>query len=185
MNLLDYPIPETICTERLYLRNLVDADASALYQLRTSTMVNRYIDRLPPENMESVKKWIRKTVDNVATGKYFYRAICLAPTDALSGTICAWNFREADNSVEIGFELVPSCWGNGYAGEALEALLDICSATLGLRTIEAYAQSGNRASRKLLEKYGFRHVRTAMEYSRISDGKLEQCIYQLQLTEGD
>lgn len=59
--------------------------------------------------------------------------------------------------VEIGYGLVPSARGHGYATEALRALVHI-AASLGVTTIRADTDPDNVASQRTLEHAGFSRV---------------------------
>ncbi|HET6147930.1 MAG TPA: GNAT family N-acetyltransferase [Polyangia bacterium] len=57
--------------------------------------------------------------------------------------------------VEIGYAVVASCWGRGYATEAVRALLQRAVAVPGLARIIAHAPLDRPASGRVLEKAGF------------------------------
>lgn len=58
--------------------------------------------------------------------------------------------------IEIGWRLMRSAWGNGYATEAAQALLEYAFNTIGLECIYAYIDSENDMSVKVAEKSGFK-----------------------------
>ncbi len=59
--------------------------------------------------------------------------------------------------VEIGYGLVPSARGQGYATEALAGLVQV-AVSLGVTTIRADTDLDNVASQRTLERAGFRKV---------------------------
>jgi RimJ/RimL family protein N-acetyltransferase len=63
----------------------------------------------------------------------------------------------AEGVVEIGYGLVPSARGHGYAAEAVGQLMEI-AAGAGVTTIRADTELGNTASRRTLENAGFHQV---------------------------
>lgn len=63
-----------------------------------------------------------------------------------------------DGAVEIGYGLVPSARGRGYATEAAGAMVRL-AASLGVTTVRADTDADNVASQRVLEKNGFRLVR--------------------------
>jgi RimJ/RimL family protein N-acetyltransferase len=63
-------------------------------------------------------------------------------------------------TAEIGYRLVRSSWGKGYATEGVRALIEAAFDTLGLDRVRAETMTVNRASRRVLEKAGFRHIQT-------------------------
>ncbi len=65
--------------------------------------------------------------------------------------------RPEGGVVEIGYGLVPSARGHGYAAEALRALLEV-AADLGVTTVRADTDLDNVASQRTLEHAGFRQT---------------------------
>ncbi|WP_241835019.1 GNAT family N-acetyltransferase [Pseudofrankia asymbiotica] len=62
--------------------------------------------------------------------------------------------------VEIGYGIVPSCQGRGYATEAVIALTEFAFTLPSVRTVFANVERPNPASIRVLAKSGFRHHRT-------------------------
>lgn len=67
-------------------------------------------------------------------------------------------YRLEDGIYELGFHLRPEHWGQGYATEAARAVIDHAFDTLHARALFAGHHPGNVASRRLLEKLGFRYT---------------------------
>lgn len=86
----------------------------------------------------------------------YYRIDRLADGLAVGGI----GFKGAplDGRVEVGYGLAPSARGQGYAAEALTALLGL-AAGRGVRTVLADTEHGNVASQRTLERAGFTPVR--------------------------
>ena len=57
-------------------------------------------------------------------------------------------------SAEVGYSLARDCWNQGYATEALAAVLRFGFDTLGLNRIEAQHELTNPASGRVMEKCG-------------------------------
>ena len=57
---------------------------------------------------------------------------------------------------ELGWALRPEETGQGYATEAVEAVLRICFDDLGLRRVTASCFAANTASFRLMERVGMR-----------------------------
>ena len=55
---------------------------------------------------------------------------------------------------EIGWRLIRSAWGNGYATEAARAALDDVFARVGLSEVLAYTTKENSRSRAVIERLG-------------------------------
>ena len=65
---------------------------------------------------------------------------------------------------EIGYGIVPSRQGRGYATEAVQAMLAMAWADSRVRTVVAGTDPGNAASQRVLEKAGFRRVSAGDEF---------------------
>lgn len=59
--------------------------------------------------------------------------------------------------VEIAWRLAFDQWGQGFATEAVRAVLHYCRETLGLREVVAFTVPANIRSRRVMEKSGFTH----------------------------
>ncbi|MDQ4114774.1 MAG: GNAT family N-acetyltransferase, partial [Actinomycetota bacterium] len=57
---------------------------------------------------------------------------------------------------ELGWTIDPAHQGNGYATEAVRAVLDVCFGPLGLRRVVAECFADNEASWRLMERLGMR-----------------------------
>ncbi len=72
----------------------------------------------------------------------------------------------AAGEVELGYGIVPSRRGRGYATEAVAAMLAVAWADPAVQAVVASTASGNLASQRVLEKAGLRLV------GRDGDGEL-------------
>jgi len=66
--------------------------------------------------------------------------------------------------VEIGYGIVPSRQGSGYATEALRAMIAMAWADSRVLTVAAGTDPGNAASQRVLAKAGFRQISAAGEF---------------------
>ena len=66
--------------------------------------------------------------------------------------------------VEIGYGIVPSRQGRGYATEALRAMITMAWADSRVRAVVAGTAPGNVASQRVLGKAGFRQVAATGEF---------------------
>ena len=70
------------------------------------------------------------------------------------GDLCFKGLNE-DGSVEIGYGLLEPFWRQGYATEAVIAMVDWASRQSGVKQVEAESEESNIASQKVLLKSGF------------------------------
>jgi [ribosomal protein S5]-alanine N-acetyltransferase len=66
--------------------------------------------------------------------------------------------------VEVGYGIVPSRQGRGYATEAVQAMVAVAWAEPAVTAVLAGTDPGNVASQRVLAKAGFRLVAVAREY---------------------
>lgn len=68
--------------------------------------------------------------------------------------------RVSDGHAELGYRLCKTAWGRGLATEGARALVAWGLEQAGYTRITAQTMSVNRASRRVMEKIGMRHIRT-------------------------
>jgi len=83
--------------------------------------------------------------------------------------------REAN----IGYELNPAVWGNGYATEAARAIVHLGFANLSLHRIWAECVADNTASAHVLEKLGMRREAHFREHQHFQDRWWDTLIYAI------
>ena len=93
----------------------------------------------------------------------YYRITRLADGRAIGGI--GFKGQPDGGCVEIGYGLAPSARGNGYAAEAVVALLAV-AADHGLSRVIADTTLDNFASQRTLIRAGFRLVNTDAEFHR-------------------
>jgi ribosomal-protein-alanine N-acetyltransferase len=76
--------------------------------------------------------------------------------------------EDASTTGQIGYTVVEPCWGQGYATEALRALLAHVLAQPGIRRAVAETMVGHTASRRVMEKAGMRYCGRGVD---IEDGE--------------
>ncbi|NUK82187.1 GNAT family N-acetyltransferase [Streptomyces lunaelactis] len=68
-----------------------------------------------------------------------------------------------DGGTELGYRMLPSVWGLGYATEGAQALVHHAFTELGVDRIVATTMTVNTASRRVMEKAGLSLIRTFFE----------------------
>ena len=158
MTLLDRPQPETareqgvpvLKTERLVLRAPRPTDAKAIAMLANDRRIAENTSRLPhPYRLADAEGFIA-SVNKLADETAF---VITTHDGDLIGCCGIGSLREPDP--EVGYWLGVPFWGNGYATEAVRAVLDHGFADLGHAVILGGARISNPASRRVLEKCGF------------------------------
>lgn len=165
---LDAPWP--LRTERLEIRPCTVDDLDALWEYRRLPEVNRWLGRAP-DTVEAFRDTYRDA-DRLSTTF----VVCRQPADSNASAIIgdlmirvgdAWAQAEVaeqakGTEAELGWVLAPAHTGQGYAAEAVSAVIDLCFGTLGLRRVHAGCFAANEPSWRLMERLGMRRE----EFSR-------------------
>lgn len=87
----------------------------------------------------------------------------------------------ARGTAELGYWLTPDAWGLGYATEAGRAVIDMARHALPLRRVEARHHLDNPASRRVLDKLGFREIRREPSFSLARGHEVDSAVLALDL----
>ncbi|WP_327286212.1 MULTISPECIES: GNAT family N-acetyltransferase [unclassified Streptomyces] len=155
-------------TDRMTLRRFTGADVDDLAALHGHPDVMRHIDDGRPV--------ARAVVEQQTLPRFLreYRELpgghgCFAAAEKGSGAFLGWfSLRPAtsvglDGGTELGYRLLPSAWGRGYATEGARALVSRAFTDLGAERIVATTMTVNAASRRVMEKAGLSLVRIFFE----------------------
>lgn len=136
-------------TARLAMRAQRIDDATALHEAYRDAELMRYWSSAPHATIEESAAYLTPPVDH---DQWRGWSITLLGDDRAIGTLGASTRRVG--VAEIGYLLVRSAWGRGYAREAVTGLIDLLFAE-GNRRVFADADPDNVASIGLLESLGF------------------------------
>lgn len=154
-----------LTTERLTLRRPRMTDAGDMARLLGNLRVAEMTARIPhPYVPEDARAFIERNAAE-PRGRGAYAMIRTA--DGVFLGCCGVHDRDRPDATEapapeIGYWLGQPYWGNGYATEAARALVAATFADISLARINASCRTVNPASRRVLEKCGFRFHGTAM-----------------------
>lgn len=136
-------------TKRLVLRAPRLEDAKTVAVLANDRRIAENTARIPhPYNVADAEGFIDGV--NKASGETMF-LITLRDKSVIGA--CGVMFQE--DTPELGYWLGVPHWGNGYATEALHAVVDYAFTDLAHDALQAGARVTNPASRRVLEKCGF------------------------------
>ena len=138
-------------TPRLHLRPWCEADATALFKLARDPRIGMLCGWKPFERIDDA----REALSTVLAAPDSY-AVTLASTGELVGSIALRIGTDSPEAAvaDIGYWIGAPYWGNGYATEAGNAIIERAR-ELGVSTIVLKYFDGNSASRRVSEKLGF------------------------------
>lgn len=153
-------LPRPLITDRLLLREFTEADWPAVYAYASDPAVTRYMF-FPPRTEADSRAYIAQvlTARDERPRQTYELAVMLRDGGRLIGACDLTG--EGEGIADIGYSLARDVWGLGYATEIVRALVAAGFGPLGLRRIIAAVAPENRASARVLEKAGFRHVAVA------------------------
>jgi RimJ/RimL family protein N-acetyltransferase len=153
----------TLCTDRLRLRPVREADADALLALHSSASVLRYWDSPPWTDPARAARFVAASRQLAEDGSGARLAVERRSDGAFLGWCSLSRWNPAFRSAALTYILAEGAWGRGYATEAARALLGWAFETLDLNRVQAEADTRNLASARVLEKLGFLHEGTLRE----------------------
>ncbi|AUB58593.1 GNAT family N-acetyltransferase [Methanobacterium sp. MZ-A1] len=163
--------------DRCVLREWNPGDVESLVENANNYSIASHMrDQFPsPYTLEDGKSWIKVTS---YPGKNFFLAITLE--DVAVGGIGLTLGEDIERiSAEVGYWLGEKYWGKGITSSAIKGIVEYGFNNLGLERIFAKPFEHNTASRKVLEKNGFK-LEGIMEKSCIKNGKIcNQVLYAI------
>lgn len=148
---------QQLTTARLYLRRFQQADSEPLLAIRNDPEVARY-QSWSTSSREGIKGFIesQQQVEPGMTGQWFQFAVTLQESGTLIGDCGLHVLAEDARLAEIGYTFGRAFQGQGYATEAVWAMLDYAFGVLELHRISAICDVRNGGSIRVLERLGFR-----------------------------
>ena len=150
---------KTIETERLLLRKFKITDAEDMYNNWGKIKdCNKYLPWKTHENIEETKDIINKWIEdyNEQNPDKLNWAIELKTTNEVIGSIAAVHINYNYSNVEIGYCIGKKYWNNGYATEALKALIQYFLTDCNFHLINCNHMSKNIQSVRVMEKAGMK-----------------------------
>ena len=156
-------------SQRLYLREVTLEDAEVFFRMDSDPMVMRHIGdgsivTDPDVTRAALSRIIAAYPTRPGLGLW---ACCLLDGSACVGWLalkpCPLRFPDAAEGdgvepttphIEIGYRLIPECWGRGYATEMTVTLLKHAFDGLGLERVVAACTPANAASSRVMVKAG-------------------------------
>jgi len=174
-----------IKTTRLLLREFVPDDWESVFIYRNDPRYRRFYPGDAESEAEArvFVEWMIEQQKSVPR-KTYQLAITLPERAGIIGNAGIrlrgqGGHETAVSQADIGYELDPRYWGQGYATEAAGAVLDFGFETLGVHRIWSQCISENRASAHVLEKLGMRREGRLHEHEFFKERYWDTLIYAI------
>lgn len=146
---------QEIETERLLLRKITMNDASDMFNNWASDKeVAKYLTWDAHETIDVTKEIISMWEKELEEDDCYRWCIELSETKEVIGTIDVVKLNVDLESAVIGYCMSKKYWNRGIMTEALIAVQDFLFQHVGLNRVEAYFDTRNPASGKVMEKSG-------------------------------
>lgn len=152
----DTKTPETIQTERLLLRRPRRSDAQAIFDRYASDReVTRYLSWPTHRSVADTLAFLAMSDDEWQrwpAGPYLVLLLENGKPGPLLGSTGL--FYKTPTLAVTGYVFARHVWGQGYATESLQAMVDVARQT-GVTRLEAICHAEHAPSANVLEKCGF------------------------------
>ncbi|MCC6372854.1 MAG: GNAT family N-acetyltransferase [Bacteroidia bacterium] len=146
-------------TPRTLIRELLEVDAEAMFEMDSDPQVHRYLGNEPVQNIGKIKEviaFVRKQYADNGIGRW-------AVVDKQSDKFIGWTgfklITEITNGqvnyYDFGYRFNRNYWAHGLSTETGKAVLEYGCQLLRTELIYATTDPENLASRRVLEKLGF------------------------------
>jgi len=142
-------------TERLILRDYKETDLDEMHRLWSDEKTMYYLDDILCKTIDDTIVYLNTGMAN-SDGHYF--CICEKPNDSFIGSIgyTIVSTTPLGKIVHLGAMFLPEYHGKGYAPEAAKRIIEFAFTEDDCIRINTGCHKENDASRKVLERAGFR-----------------------------
>ena len=153
---------QTIETPRLILRPFTMADAEPMFRNWASDdEVTKFLSWPTHASVEVTKMVLTDWTGSYCRPDFYNWAIILKENGPEPiGNIAAFRIDEKIDCATIGYCMSRTHWGKGIMAEALKALVDYLFEEVGCNRIEAYHDSNNPNSGRVMQKSGMTYEGT-------------------------
>jgi len=174
-----------IKTARLLLREFIPDDWEVVFMYRNDPRYRRFYPG-DTESEAEARVFVEWMIDQQKSmpRKTYQLAITLPGSAGIIGNAGIRLRGQGGHETgvyqaDIGYELDPRYWRQGYATEAARALLDFGFETLGVHRIWSQCISENHASAHVLEKLGLRREGRLREHEFFKERYWDTLIYAI------
>ena len=165
------------------LRPVRDDDAERIQEGSADPESQRWLGHLPaPYTLDDARAYIEMRRELAATGKCVTWAVADPVDDRLLGTILWFNWTP-EVECEIGYWTHPDARGRGLMTSALRQVTSHVFDTLQVRRVTAFAAAGNAASRRVIERAGFRLYGIERYGAWVRDDHVDMALYDVTASE--
>jgi RimJ/RimL family protein N-acetyltransferase len=165
----------------LCLEPVTRENADTLWQIMQAANLRDYQD-VPRYTRDAFRERVasRPLQFNGRANGRFEWLIYPADGDGCAGWVSLRLGDHGSSTAELGYSLLSTARGRGYATEAVRLLCDEAFSSTSLRRIEAACVIENEASRRLLVRLGFTRVRLQRSGAVVRGRAVDILIFQME-----
>jgi len=177
---LEVPVLEG---EGFRLRPVRESDAPRIHEGTAEPETQRWLGHKPaPYTLDDAIAYVQKRRELEATGTCVTWVIADPDDDRVLGTILWFNWT-AGVECEIGYWVHPEARGRGLAVRATRLVVGHVFETLGVKRVTAFAAADNVASRRVIERLGFRLYGIERYGAWVRDDHVDMALYDVTASE--
>ncbi len=173
-----------LTTDRLRLDPVRIENARALWAVLQQPSLREFQD-IPRTSFEEFERQVRARPTSLAgrlVGRFEW-LILERSSMAAAGWVSLRVHDRSPGSGEIGYSLLEAFRGRGYATEALRGVLDETFRQSELNELHAACVPANLRSRAVLDRVGFREVRTMQNGALVRGRRVDVVTYEIMRSE--
>ena len=147
------PFPE-LQTSRFLLTRVRDEDQQFLFEGLSDPIAMPY-NGIYYKTFEETKEQLDWYEKNYNSGTGVHWKITDKNSSEKIGVISYYYHKPEHKKAEVGFWILKQFWNQGITTEVLKVVIDYCHKEKGIHRLEAFIESENIASARVLEKNGF------------------------------
>lgn len=159
-------------TERLIIREHVLSDAPFFFTLNSNYNVVKYTGDSSFKTIEEAETIVQYVMNQYKENGYGRWLVAEKQTGNPIGW-CGLKFHTDTKETDIGYRLLESAWGKGYATESAKACVDYGFKHFNLNRIIGDAMKENMASINVFKKLGMTYLKDSLL------DNIESVVYEL------
>ena len=172
---------QVIETKRLRLRPFVLSDAADLLELWIADpAVQSEYGEPVYETLPAVEGLLNKWIAGYENPAFYRWAMIERQSGRCIGQIAFCRVYEDCRAAEIEYCVSAAFWGHGYAGEALQAVIEHTFENTDFAWLEVYHRAENTKSGRVLEKSAMHTTETVERFRRAGETPEGEVCYRIE-----
>ena len=156
-------------TERLIAKEYSINELNNYYLLQSNELVWRYSTNIVAKCKKDAKVKLLEVIDNYKREDIGFLALYYKENSRFIGEAGILSFNKKAQRCEVGYNILPEFWNQGYASEITSGLVKYAFNTLQAERVEALVMEKDKASCRVLEKSGLKLEGQLKHFSKVSN----------------